>query len=266
MKKIVLYAFLVITLMSCEKEIQIDLNSSNPRYVIEANVSTELNLSKVRITKSLNFNQPLPYPTINNAMVSIKDNTTNQVYAFINSEDGLYTNNIIQGVERHSYTLTVQINDERFTATSTIPKTVVLDTLKQIDLAEVPKFGSDTKSYAKIIPEYTDPTEKFNRYQFIVEKNGKTLGNIFIDADFIFNGTVNTRDLLIEAKKGDSITVDMHCIDMPIFEYYYGLSQSIPGFGEAPGASPTNPTSNINNNVLGYFKAHTTSKKFILVK
>jgi hypothetical protein len=66
----------------------------------------------------------------------------------------------------------------------------------------------------------------------------------------------------VRAKKNDTIRVDMQFIDKTVFDYLYGLNRNIGQFS----ATPSNPTSNINNGALGYFKAHTSQKKMLIVK
>lgn len=57
----------------------------------------------------------------------------------------------------------------------------------------------------------------------------------------------------------------MQCIDRAIFDYFTSLNSSI-GNGPGGGATPSNPTSNINGNAIGYFSAHTAQRKLVIVK
>ena len=52
MKKIIMIVISVITLSSCEKEIELDLNSSNPKYVVEGEIPQN-ELATVKITKTV---------------------------------------------------------------------------------------------------------------------------------------------------------------------------------------------------------------------
>jgi hypothetical protein len=57
----------------------------------------------------------------------------------------------------------------------------------------------------------------------------------------------------------DSVTIEMHCIDKPVYDYYYSLGN------RDNSATPANPVSNIVGGALGYFSAHTVRKTTAVV-
>jgi hypothetical protein len=63
---------------------------------------------------------------------------------------------------------------------------------------------------------------------------------------------------------GDTVAVEMHCIDPAMYKYWFSLSQS--ATGETETASPANPVTNLSGGTLGYFSAHTVRSKSIIVK
>jgi len=258
---------IIIIFISCEKEIEVDINDSLASIVIEANVSTVLNNSKVSISKSLNLSDPLPYPTISDAIVTITDNTNNEIYTLSETEAGLYIHSTLQGIEGHSYTLSVTIDSTIYIANSTIPQLVELEYLEQV--GEVTNHGGDgpgsgfnDTTIAEVIPIYNDPSEYTNYYQFVVTRNNSILGDVFVQSDYAFNGLENSRSLFIESEIGDQLTIDMQGIDKDVYEYLLGLNEVI----NQTSATPTNPISNLSNNALGYFKAHTFSEKLITIQ
>ncbi len=256
---------MILGFISCESEIDIDTNDSEPRIVIEANVSTKIGGSKVKITKSLNFDDPLPYPPVRDAFVTVTDKNTDEVFILSETESGIYKNLTLIGFNGHNYILDVVIEKEFFTSNSIIPQSVVLEKLVQV--GEVSDGGSggphrSDKNIAEVIPVYQDPVEYTNYYQFVVSRNDSILSDVYIHSDFAFNGLKNSRGLFIEANKDDIIKIDMQCIDEAVYTYLLGLNKNI----YQSSATPTNPISNISNNALGYFKAQTSSKRMILVK
>jgi hypothetical protein len=57
--------------------------------------------------------------------------------------------------------------------------------------------------------------------------------------------------------------VEMQCIDKPIYEYF----NSFGNLGMGPSSStPANPTTNLDGAVLGFFSAHTSESKSIIIK
>jgi len=64
---------------------------------------------------------------------------------------------------------------------------------------------------------------------------------------------------------GDTVTVEMQCIDLPVYTYWETLMQEQSN-GPGGGVTPSNPPTNITPATLGYFSAHTTQSQTIIVK
>ena len=127
--------------------------------------------------------------------------------------------------------------------------------------------GSSSDNYI-IYPQFIDPTAFGNNYQFIQSRNGETDKSIIIANDNIGNGLPNSRPILskdFEIALGDKVTVEMRCIDKPIYDYFFSLN-SVQGNGPGGGTIPANPVTNIKGGALGYFSAHTVQKISLEVK
>jgi len=259
---------LLLFLSSCEKEISINLNKTNPRYVIEANISDILNDSRVKITKTLNFDEATAYPTVSNALVTIKEISTNKIDTLTELSAGIYSKPTLMGKINNSYLLTVKIGNEIFTSTSTMPAGLHLDSIIQQNLAGSagdlgPPPGTPAAGkIIQILPVYTNPYLADIYYQYVITRNSKFLNNIIPRKELIENGPTLKFPLFIEAKKDDIITVDMQFIEKKIYDYLFGVSENFNQFS----ATPSNPDANFSNGALGYFKAHTSNKKTTLVK
>jgi Domain of unknown function (DUF4249) len=136
-----LLIFGLIFLSSCEREISIDLNKTNPRYVIEGNVSNIKGESKVIITKTLNFDETIDYPLVSGAIVTITDTATNQTDLLTENNEGIYVNTNLTGIIGHTYKMTIKIENETFTSFSTMPSNFALDSLVQQNLAGTSGIG-----------------------------------------------------------------------------------------------------------------------------
>lgn len=274
MKKYILIPFVLLFLISCEKVIDIDLNQSNPRFVIEGNLSNEAGESKVRISKTLNFDETTAFPAISGALVTITDNLLNQIDTLTETSLGIYFKAGLVGIEGHTYTMMVNIENEIYTAVSTMPFSVNLDSLVQENLAGSgiggggpggsggpgnPGGDHDYETIIQITPHYTDPVNSENFYQFEVTRNDTLVDDVFIRNDVGFNGSSSHLPLRVKADKGDVVTIDLQSIDKTVYNYFFGLNENI----NQSSATPANPASNINNGALGYFKAHTSKKKTI---
>ncbi|HAQ17901.1 MAG TPA: hypothetical protein DCR40_01555 [Prolixibacteraceae bacterium] len=276
MNKYILIPLVLLILISCEKVIDIDLNQSNPRFVIEGNLSNVAGASKVRISKTLNFDETTAYPAISGTLVTITDNKLNQTDTLTETSAGIYFKSGLAGIEGHPYTMMVKIGNEIFTAVSTMPNSVNLDSLVQENLAGSGTGGGpggsggpgnpggdhDYETIIQITPHYTDPVNSENYYQFEVTRNDTLVNDVFIRNDVGFNGSSSHLPLRVKTDKGDVVTIDLQCIDKTVYNYFFGLNENI----NQSSATPANPASNINNGALGYFKAHTSKKKTIRIE
>ncbi|MFZ4413939.1 MAG: DUF4249 family protein, partial [Bacteroidales bacterium] len=252
----------------CEKEIDINLNKSNPRIVIEGNLSNLPGECSVKITKTINFDENIPNPTVSSAFVTITNLNTNITDTLNETKPGIYTNDSLVGKPGHTYTLLIKIGNETYTASSTIPQIVSLESIQLLDSNSTTTHGgpmgggSGSNSIVRMVPQYTDPVNVTNFFQFVVTRNDTLQKDIFIQNDFGFNGLVSNRPLRVIASKRDTVKVDLQCVDEAVYNYFFGLSENI----NQSSATPANPVSNISNNALGYFKAHTSSSKTIIIK
>jgi hypothetical protein len=118
-----------------------------------------------------------------------------------------------------------------------------------------------------VIANYQDPPNIANQYRFVLRVNDEPIGVVFVNDDSFTDGRY-VRQALIENSSNiryhDTVNVEMQCIDKPIYEYWNTLNQQQAN-GPGGGTTPANPPSNFNNGVLGYFSAHTTQSKTIIV-
>jgi hypothetical protein len=265
MKKIITMVISVITLSSCEKEIELDLNSSNSKYVIEGEMPQN-ELATVKITNTVNFSDLNNFPIVKGAIVTITDEigTTEQL---IETSTGIYKTQKLKGGEGKTYTLSVKADGNTFTAKSTMPKAVKLTGLK-ISLSSFAPPGAFSSDNYIVFPQFIDPPQLGNSYRFIQTRNGELDKSIIIANDNIGNGQPNSRFIFsqnFDIKLGDEVTVEMRCIDVPVYDYFFSLN-SIQGNGPGGGTTPSNPVSNISGGALGYFSAFTVQKVSAVVK
>ncbi len=265
MKKILMLVISAITLTSCEKEIELDLNSANAKYVIEGEVPQN-DVATVKITKTVNFSETNNFPAVKSAVVTISDET-GVSEQLIETSAGIYKTQKMKGAEGKTYSLTIKAEGNTFTAKSTMPKAVKLTGLKTSLSSFAPPGAASADNYT-VFPQFIDPTELGNSYRFIQSRNGELDKSILIANDNIGNGQPNSRPIFsqnFDIKLGDNLTVEMRCIDVPAYDYFYSLT-SIQGNGPGGGTTPTNPVSNISDGALGYFSAFTVQKLSVVVK
>lgn len=96
-------------------------------------------------------------------------------------------------------------------------------------------------------------------------QNGIQSQSIFIRNDAFTNGNHVDQAIFnpdIKIVKGDLMEVELQCVDKAVFEYFNGLML----LNSDRGISPTNPSTNINGNALGYFSAFTSSRRSVIIQ
>lgn len=252
---------------SCERVIDINLNSAAPKYVIEGVITNQQDVAaKVLISQTKNFDENNTFPPVTGAVVTITDNGGTPV-TLAEKSDGSYQTTAFTGTPGHTYALSVTINGAVYTATSTMPVQINMDSLY---VSDENLFG-DVKKMANI--DFVDPAGKGNAYRWVQYVNSKKEKTIFVRDDDLTDGKQVNRKLFYfnddddddsrDIKTGDNLRVDMMCIDMNVYKYWYSLNAS--ATGENQQATPANPVTNIKGGALGYFSAHTYQTKEIIV-
>lgn len=256
MKKIVALFIVSAIFSACEKEIDVDLNSSQPQIVIEGNITDQPGPYYVKISKSVNFSDANNFPQVSNALVIISDNT-GITDTLTEISAGLYQTNIITGVVGNTYNLSVNVEGKSYYANSTMPNKVTLDSLRFTAFSNP---GSEN-SYL-VVPVYTDPANQSNNYRFVLSVNGVLDKSYIVFDDNVSNGEVNERPIISnsddEITLGDTVSIEMRCIDDNTYLYFFALGEIASG-GPGGGITPNNPPNNIvGNKSLGYFAAYTS--------
>jgi len=259
-KSLILLVCIAGLISSCEKIIDVDIDNASKKYVIEGEVSTNTSIgSQVRLSQTKNFSDDNSFNGVSGATVTIQVNN-GPMFNLTETTTGIYTRPSLVGVSGSIYKLTVTINGSTFTAVSTVPGYVSLDTIT----AEYFSFGGSNQ--LQIYPSYKDPPGLGNSYRFVEYRNNKQVKNIFVQNDALSDGKTITKPLLnrdSELEVGDSVLVVMKCIDPNVYLYWFSLDQSATGNSQA---TPANPVSNINGGAIGVFSANTYSEKKIKIK
>jgi len=243
--------------ISCQKVINIDLNSASPAIVIVGNVNDQPGPYTVTLNQTVNFSDPNTFPAISGAFITISDNagTTDTL---TETAPGVYHTKKIIGVAGRTYNLTVEVNGQIYTSSSTMPQAVPFDTLIVIQQ----NGFRDTNLYPQA--QFQDPVAVSNYYRFIETRNDTLQTRIFTIDDQFSNGRYIDYTLRSDTGLaiGDSVKVEMQCIDQGAYQYFSTFREAS---GSSVNVTPSNPVSNISNNALGYFSAHTSRFKAIKV-
>ncbi len=254
-----LLAGLFLTLTSCTKVIELDLNDAPKQVVIEGTVTDQPVPYTVRVSQSAGFYENGIGEVISNATVTISDgSTTPETLTYVGN--GNYQTRSLRGVAGRTYTLTVRVNGQQYVAQSTLPKPVSMEKLSTEDL---PLGGGKS-----IFAHFTDPANSKNYYRWVLTVNDKKQGTVFVNDDRLTDGRTTRQALRSpggendEINSGDKVTVEMQALDANMYEYFRGLAQVV---GSDQAATPANPTTNLSGGALGYFSACSVSRLQITV-
>lgn len=233
---------------ACEDVIDIDLNEGDPRIVIEAEINNLANNQEIRVSRTVSFTEDQPFSPVSDARVVVTDERGREV-EFIPGAPGVYTTDRLRGVPGSTYTLEVIVNDETYTATSTMPTVVPVDSVSS---SSGEFFGVSRRA---LHVHFQDPPDKPNYFRYRMSVNESPFVNVGLFNDKFNNGRYVTHDLInldINLQIGDQVVVVRNEIDEPVHRYWFGVVMLNPGV-----ATPSNPPSNITGGALGYFSAQT---------
>ncbi len=123
---------LIILFASCEDVIQVKLDKGTPMVTIDAFVNDMRSSQKVRLTYTDDYFSQKTNAPVSGASVVLKDLTSGNVFNFTDNNNGDYlltlpvTDSFKVG---HNYQLTVTYQGVNYTATSTLNRTAVIDSI-----------------------------------------------------------------------------------------------------------------------------------------
>ena len=260
MKRTIIIAGLFL-LASCQKVIDLKVKDADKQYVVEGNITDQPGPYTVTISQTTAFNVSYTFQGVGGATVTIRDDAGNSE-TLQEVEKGVYQTAMLSGVEGRTYDLRISLGEKTFTSTSTMPHRVSFDSLYTRELVYF------TKTVKAAVPVFTDPKGQGNSYRFNQYINGRLDKGVYYQNDDFTDGLTNSFALLqpdpdSTLRSGDKVEVDMQCIDKAVYKYWFSLDQSSKGDGNA---IPSNPVTNIQGGALGYFSAHTSQRRSLIVK
>ncbi len=242
----------------CEKVVQVNLNKATPQIIIQGNVTNEAGPYTVSITRSVPFDNSNVFPPVTGAVVKIKDVTAGITDILTETMPGVYNTATVQGTAGSTYTLEVMTDNKTYTASSTMPGIVVLDSVSFF----INTFFGTTLTNP--LPNFQDPPDADNYYFFKQLINRKPVKTFFVFDDRLSQGRYISRQLFNDSayiKNLDTVELEMRCIDKNVYNYFNHIIEAQGGGNSGPVAAPGNPASNISNGAFGYFSAHTVQRK-----
>ncbi|NRD21114.1 DUF4249 domain-containing protein [Winogradskyella eckloniae] len=271
MKKVIYLVILCTTLYNCEDVIDVDLNETEPRLVIEASIdwykNTTGNSQSIKLSLSAPFFEDV-VPPANDAIVHITDSNGN-LFSFIEEgNSGIYNTTNFTPVIDETYTLIVNYNNEIYTATETLKSVVPIDYIEQNNEGGFLGDEIEIKVY------FTDPLNIDNYYFFEYYSDISDSPNLdvaedrFIDGNQIF-GFYSEEDL----SAGNELTIRHYGVSRQYYEFMNILLQQ--GNNDGGGPFETQPatvrgncinTTNEDHYAFGYFRLSEVEEAIYIIE
>jgi len=268
----------IFGLGSCTERIEVELDETYTRLVVEGNLTNDTMEHKVLITKSSSYFYNQASPKVSGAEVRITDDLGNSIQ-LTEQEAGIYsTPNNFFGVIGRTYALQIDLKEEiggstRYEASSRMENVAPIDSIR---MEFNTQFGEDGFWIVKLYA--LDPADVENYYLFNVYKNGilmtDTLEKVSFTDDKIFDGNYtygigisyfNNSYEDQSFKLGDSVSLQMGGITSEHFTFLSNMNEATSFQNPLFGGPPANVVGNISGGAFGYFSAYSTTYSTIIL-
>lgn len=256
------FIFLITVLLlqtSCEDVIELDLNTAEPKLVIEASINWLKGTTGNEQIIKLSLTAPYfddTIPPANGATVTITDQN-NRIYDFIeDAATGSYKNSNFRPFIDHFYELKIIYNNEVYSGKENLKSVVPFDYIEQINAGGFNGNDTELKAY------YTDSADETNFNLFEFRSNIPYLTSLSVYEDRYTNGNqifgfYSQEDLDV----GDEITIRNYGVSERFYNYMFILLQQNSDAGGGPfETQPASVRGNCTNQTnpenfpLGYFR------------
>ncbi len=252
--KSILFIF-ILTTYSCEEVVDIELEKSEPRLVIEASIvwlkGSDGNSQTIRVSKTSGFYEE-EISGVEDAQVKIISES-GEIFEFSHAQNGNYFNMDFKPELNNGYELEVVYNDEVYTASEILIPVTEIDYIEQNDSGGFSGEDIELKAY------YTDPADAENFYLFKFKNediNFEIYEDEFTNGNQIF-GYYSNDDIEV----GDLIDIQIEGISKSYYEYLFilrsqigtnngGQFETMPATVKGNIINRTNP----DNYPFGYFR------------
>jgi hypothetical protein len=272
---IFIVSVLSIIAVSCTERIEIPLDESYARLVVDGSITTDTMAHTVVLSSTSSYYYNQPAPPIAGAEVSISDGIKS--YLLAEDSPGIYrTESNIFGIPGKTYTLNIKLaaaigGFTDYTASSTLNPVTPLDSLSLLYHPDWSENGVwEVKCYV-----LEPPTVDF--YRFLLFKNQTlltdTLNEWLISDDMFFNGNY-TNGLPIGyldqgspeqgLKAGDTIIAEVNSIGKDYYNFIMEAQAELFGSNPLFSGPPANIKGNISNGAVGFFTAYATTRSYAI--
>lgn len=257
----------LITFVSCDDKVNVDVPEAAPRLVIEASIDWKKGTTGNNQTIKLSTSTPYFNTTINNevtgASVKVTNNNSNVEYIFADQNNGTYTITNFVPVINDSYTLEVIYDNQTYTATETLKSVAPISNVEQS------LTGGFDNEVLDVTIFFQDPADEENYYMTRNQEIGDLLGTLESESDEFTNGNLldeffekerDDEDPTAEYNPGDIVNIKLYGISQRYYNYITLLVEQYDSGGDPFASVPAEIRGNCinvtdpNNYAFGYFR------------
>jgi hypothetical protein len=265
--KIVVVA-LTLFLVSCEEKIDLSIVNEAPRkLVVDGMITTDTTSHVVKLSYTGGFYLDGQTSRATGAKVVILDDQGNTFNLQEKSPGMYFTETNVFGQVGVEYTLSIDLEGDRYEATSTMQRVTPIDSLLW-------RWDNFKQSY-RILLYGQEPVGKGDFYMWHLEKNGEWLtkqinqilitNDDFSDGNYIQGLEVDYWEMEFNFQPGDTVRVMQHSLTKTAFDFIVGVLTEHNN-GQVAMRPPSNVASNISNGALGLFHASAIAQKTVVIK
>jgi hypothetical protein len=250
--KIKYSAFLLIlpifALISCEEVINIDLNSSSPKIVVEGHIAKD-SLCILKLSYTADYFDNSEPIAVTDATVTLTSNI-GEGEVLNNLGNGEYRGSTIYGSVNTTYSLSIDVAGETITGYTTLFPPTAITAIEANPIPFVPP-GFDPPLILTI--RFVDNPAIDNYYMLKIYRNDTLMtGSVSLTTDeFITSNEVEYTEWRFDFIATDSAKVEIFSIDKDLYRYFSMLND-VTSSG-INFSTPYNPRSNLTSGALGYF-------------
>lgn len=258
-------------LSACEEVIEIDLDSQNSAFVVEAQIEKD-SFCNVILSLSQDYFSTEGYDYAENAIIEISDGIDSE--ELIYQGDGIYTGQIITGTEERNYTIGIEYDGKIYEASSYLPeKTKILYSQSFKDESQS-LLNPEGETVITIDCGFIDNPETENYYMILFLKENELLDDAFYlctESNSNIGNFRNDNDTLRFSESifydGDGeVEIRLISLDKQVYNYFWQLNDIMFWKRRYMPPTPYNPESNISNGALGYFAAWSLDSDTIILE
>jgi hypothetical protein len=270
MKYLLVYLLVIIVLISCQEEVEIESAGIAKKLVVNGSFTNQNKIHSVKLLLSGDLSSNPDFEKVRGAIVSIVD-TKGSAIRLRESSAGLYLTDSIAGVVGEVYTLIIEWEGKVFRASdsltsaeqSIIPiKSIPNGAFKEYEFRRH-KFGLNysTKEVVIIEPSVIKTNIDTARAGLSIGvkllQGGAYQFTSFNHPKIEVNGLLNFEDgKYFGFKEGAEVTHQLFSISTSYYDYLRSMFIETEWQGTLFDTPPANVIGNVDNGALGYFSAH----------